>query len=225
MRKLILYTILFSVGLLFNSCNNDNESPQDNTALRELVTRNLTENIINVKLPEPLISNTNENAKEVKAEFDFFVDLVGQLLTYLKVPENAISSKITENEESYNWFGFFINSSVVVKYNITRGIDKFNFVYNVTAGDTTLDAIKGYTSSNEQNGVFFVDTGSPVSLSWKITDSSNLILELMTPEKTTFTINKNNRSGKITYDTGVIYEWLENGSGQKTDENNTVFKW
>jgi PBP1b-binding outer membrane lipoprotein LpoB len=227
MKKHIIYILALMISVLFSACSDDNEILEENKPLHEKVTETLKEKMNNSMLPEAILTNSDENAKNVVSGLTDFKDITNEVLGYLEVPKNTISSTITDSKEQYNWLDIVLGDAVEVDYTIEKEADKFSFIYNISTGSQSLDFLKGNTSTDQKSGIIVIsESNTAASLTWEITADNILILELLSPGiKSTLQISTLDKSGKITYSSGISYEWFSDGSGKKIDENKNEFTW
>ncbi|MFY7670574.1 hypothetical protein ACOSP6_05755 [Tenacibaculum sp. MEBiC06402] len=225
MKKHIIYIFALMISVLFSACSDDNEILEENKLLHEKVNETLKEKINNSMLPEAILTNSDENAKNVVSGLTDFKDITNEVLGYLEVPKNTISSTITDNKEQYNWLDIVLGDAVEVDYTIEKEADKFSFVYNISAGSQSLDFLKGNTSIDQKSGIIVItQSNTSGSLTWEVS-GNQLTIEIFFITKSTLQINTLDKSGKITYSSGISYEWFSDGSGKKIDENENEFTW
>jgi hypothetical protein len=225
MKKHIIYIFTLMIPVLFSACSDDNEILEENKLLHEKVTETLKEKINNSMLPEAILTNSDENAKNVVSGLTDFKDITNEVLGYLEVPKNTISSSITNYKEQYNWLDIILEDTVEVNYTIEKEADKFSFVYNISAGNESLDFLKGNTSIDQKSGIIVItQSNTSGSLTWEVL-GNQLTVEILYITKSTLQINTLDKSGKITYSSGISYEWFSDGSGKKIDENENEFTW
>jgi hypothetical protein len=225
MKKHIIYIFALMIPVLFSACSDDNEILEENKLLHEKVTETLKKNMNNSMLPEAILTNSDENAKNVVSGLTDFKDITNEVLGYLEVPKNTISSTITDNKEQYNWLDIVLGDAVEVDYTIEREADKFSFVYNISTGSQSLDFLKGNTSIDQKSGIIVItQSNTSGSLTWEVSENQ-LTIEVFFITKSTLQINTLDKSGKITYSSGISYEWFSDGSGKKIDENENEFTW
>jgi hypothetical protein len=224
MKNSSLIQLLF-IAIVCFSCS-DSEIVKNNSPFHKIITENLKNHVNSVRLPQEMLTNSNENCKEVILGFNDFIDMSNQVIDFLEVPENEIiSSNSSSNEESYSWLDTILGDIAEIKYTIKKELNQYSFVFTATAGNQSVDFLKGATSRDQTSGVIIINEGNSTAfLRWKIVEDI-LTLEIQSSAKHVLTIHTTNRNGSIEYGTETSYTWNEDGSGTKTDKNGNKFTW
>lgn len=221
----VTFLILISVLFVSFSCSKESKVNKDDTPLHKLVIRNLKEKAELTTLPVAMTNNTNTTSQEAVDEFGKFKNFFDQILPMLTVPEITTSSDILENKEVHSWLQAYESNNYIATYTIEKKTDKLSFVYNLSTGNGSVDFFKGSTLLNEKGGTILINPGVLISLDWEVLNEDFIFKVLSEGKVNTISINTVNKSGKMVLGTGVSYEWQEDGSGKKIDENDVVTTW